>query len=497
MDLIKRYKLIESQDGFDLIIYFDKETMDAEFAKELGNFEKNDNKIKQNILQQISEKFPDIKINSVKVMVGAVLLSSFFMGVPPLAAEASGTASASTSQTQSAYNYNVKVSINGQVQNFQNKAIIYNNITYIPISEFGKAIDATVWWNGTSQTVGINQGTTQIAFVRGATTARVNGVQKSMPASIAIGSTTYAPLRFIAENLGYKVSLNSATQTVDISKSTSQNTYKVLAGDSLWKISQKFGVTVDGLKRANNLTSDNILVGQTLLIPNSSTPAPTPAPAPVPAPTPAPAPATNNTNWPNVTYIVQPGDTATSISKKFGVSVQDVMKYNYMSADEWFDAGDKIAISGYAPRVYTVSRGQATAPAQRGAPVDWVLEGQYLVKRNSTFTVVDVETGKQFKAKMIGGYNHIDIEPLTTTDTNTMKSLFGAWQWSPRAVVIYIDGMNLAASLSGMPHGVDSIDNGVTGHFDVYMKNSTSHSSTTSAAYIQEHRDMVNRAAGQ
>ena len=169
-----------------------------------------------------------------------------------------------------------------------------------------------------------------------------------------------------------------------------------------------------------------------------------------------------------------------------------------MDAEDWFDAGDKIAISGYAPRVYTVTRGQATSPEQRGALVDWVLEGQYLVKRNDIFTIVDVDTGKQFKAKMIGGYNHIDIEPITSSDTAVMKSMFGTWQWSPRAVVIFIDGMNIAASLSGMPHDVDTINNnGVTGHFDLYMKNSKSHSSTTSTAYMQQHANMVLKAAGQ
>ncbi|NLB78490.1 MAG: hypothetical protein GX796_06510 [Clostridiaceae bacterium] len=129
--------------------------------------------------------------------------------------------------------------------------------------------------------------------------------------------------------------------------------------------------------------------------------------------------------------------------------------------------------------------------------MDWNLEGQYLVERGDTFTVVDVDTGKQFKARMIGGYNHVDIEPMTTTDTNIMKSLFGTWKWSPRAVVINHNGMNIAASVSGMPHGVDTIENGVNGHFDLYMKNSTSHSSSTSKVYIQEHQNMVMKAAGQ
>ncbi len=487
MDLLKNFKLVPNGDGYDLIIYFDPGSVAAEFANELSNMQEGPDNLKGNLIDSIKERFPDKNIKTVKLMLGTVLLSSFLLGLP-VSAKAATTNPASTNQAQSAYSYNVNVSINGKTQSFSKKPMLFNNITYVPVSDFGKAIGANVWWNGTSKTVGINHGGTSIAFVRGSTVARINGVQKPMPASLSIDGTTYAPVKFIAENLGYKVTYNSASKTVNVSKATAVTKYTVQSEDSLWKISQKFGISVSALKSANGLTSDNIYPGQTLTIPNAGTTTPTPTVTP----------SKGNTKWPAVTYIVQPGDTATSIAKKFGRSVQDIMKFNYMGSEDWFDANDKIAISGYAPRVYTVTPGSAAAPAQRGVDVDWVLEGQYLVKRNSTFTIVDVETGKQFKARMIGGYNHIDIEPLTSADTNVMKSLFGTWQWSPRAIVIYIDGMNLAASMSGMPHDVDVIgDNGVTGHFDVYMKTSSAHNTTTSQSYMQQHAAMVQRAAGK
>lgn len=487
MDLFRSYKLIEADDGYDLILYIDTNMNDVEFAEEFSKIdEDNQKRLSNNILDYIKEKFPNIKINAVKVMAGTVLLSSFMMAAPVTAQAAEAPASGIT-HTQSAYNYNIKVSVNGSLQSFSNRPFIYDNTTYVPLYDLGKAIGGSVWWNNTSNTVGINKNDTMIAFVRGSSLARVNGVQMNMPGSMVIEGVTYAPLRFIAENLGYKVELNSATQTVNItSQAKKSNSYTVAAGDTLWKISNKFGVSIDNLKKANNLTGDLIYPGQTLIISGTTTTAPAPEQAPA-----------NSTKWPDVTYIVQPGDTATSISKKFGVSVQQVLKYNYMDADEWFNAGDKIAISGYAPRVTTVNPGEDKAPQRRGTAVDWNLEGQYLVERGDTFTIVDVDTGKQFKARMIGGYNHADIEPVSTTDTNIMKSLFGTWKWSPRAVVIYHDGMNIAASLSGMPHGVDTIENGVNGHFDLYMKNSTSHSTTTSKVYIQEHQNMVMKAAGK
>lgn len=479
--------MIETEDGYDLILYIDTNMNDVEFADEFNKIDEDNRKrLHDNIYDYIRNKFPNIKINTVKVMAGTVLLSSFLM-TAPITAHAAETPASGITQTKSMYNYNIRVAVNGSLQTFSKPPFIYNNTTYVPLYDLGKAIGGSVWWNNTSNTVGINKNDNMIAFVRGSSLARVNGVQKKMPPSIVIDGVTYAPLRFIAENLGYNVELNSSTQTVNISNTSAKkpDSYTVVAGDSLWKISNKFGISVDSLKKANNLTGDIIYPGQTLILPGTANT------------TPVEKPPASNTKWPEVTYIVQPGDTATSISKKFGVPVQKILEYNYMDADDWFNAGDKIAISGYAPRVYTVTPGQDKAPQRRGTAVDWNLEGQYLLERGDTFTIVDVDTGKQFRAKMIGGYNHADIEPLTASDTNVMKSLFGTWKWSPRAVVIYHNGMNIAASLSGMPHGVDTIENGVNGHFDLYLKNSTSHSSSTSKVYIQEHQNMVMKAAGK
>jgi len=49
-----------------------------------------------------------------------------------------------------------------------------------------------------------------------------------------------------------------------------QGEYTVMRGDTLSAIAQAFGVSVDAIKRANNLKSDLIREGQKLIIPAPS-----------------------------------------------------------------------------------------------------------------------------------------------------------------------------------------------------------------------------------
>jgi LysM repeat protein len=41
----------------------------------------------------------------------------------------------------------------------------------------------------------------------------------------------------------------------------------VQQGDTLFSLARRYGATVEDLQRANNLTDDNIYVGQQLIIP--------------------------------------------------------------------------------------------------------------------------------------------------------------------------------------------------------------------------------------
>lgn len=64
-----------------------------------------------------------------------------------------------------------------------------------------------------------------------------------------------------------KIPCNVNNDNTNLPKYTS---YTVKRGDSLYSIAKEFDTTVDKLKKDNNLTNDNLSIGQTLLIEDSS-----------------------------------------------------------------------------------------------------------------------------------------------------------------------------------------------------------------------------------
>lgn len=121
-------------------------------------------------------------------------------------------------------------------------------------------------------------------------------------------------------------------------------TYKVKSGDYLGKIASRYHVTVNQLKNWNHLKSNNLRVGQVLVIygrggapaassakssssgASSSTSKSSFGSSSAPAASAAPGTYT--------TYIVKSGDTLYKISKAYpGVSADDIMKFNGIGPD--------------------------------------------------------------------------------------------------------------------------------------------------------------------
>ena len=83
-------------------------------------------------------------------------------------------------------------------------------------------------------------------------------------------------------------------------------------------------------------------------------------------------------------------------------------------------------------------------------------EADHLVPEFSKFKVVDLETGKSWWMMRTSGKYHADVEPLTSTDTQIMSSLFPEKQSFEgseyRPVTVEISGSRYGAALMGLPH---------------------------------------------
>jgi peptidoglycan hydrolase-like protein with peptidoglycan-binding domain len=85
--------------------------------------------------------------------------------------------------------------------------------------------------------------------------------------------------------------------------------------------------------------------------------------------------------------------------------------------------------------------------------VPWFSEAENIFPRGAVATVTDVDTGLSFKVKRVAGYNHADVEPLTPKDTEILKKIYGGnWSWERRAIIVNVNGREMAASIAAMPH---------------------------------------------
>ena len=148
--------------------------------------------------------------------------------------------------------------------------------------------------------------------------------------------------------VGQRLVIPSTSTGTGTSGSGTGSVYVVQTGDTLYKISVKFGVSMANIMSANGLTNPNIVyVGQRLMIPPAGGAA---APTPVPAtPGAAATPVATLTPIPTgTTYIVQAGDTLGRIAQKFGVSLSTLMSINGITNANLIFVGQRLVISGAA-----------------------------------------------------------------------------------------------------------------------------------------------------
>ncbi|MCH7411584.1 LysM peptidoglycan-binding domain-containing protein [Belliella sp. DSM 111904] len=151
--------------------------------------------------------------------------------------------------------------------------------------------------------------------------------------------------------------------------SAEAETHIVQAGETLWSISQKYGIKLSSLKAKNRIREDNRLIPGMVLnlqehrkrgeeIPilprNQQSPKPSPG-ANQPVQTqnqPSPAPNSSNQSTEatmtsagqSLSHTVAPGENLFRISQKYGVKVDDIKKWNRLSNDN-IRVGQKLTIN--------------------------------------------------------------------------------------------------------------------------------------------------------
>jgi LysM repeat protein len=111
--------------------------------------------------------------------------------------------------------------------------------------------------------------------------------------------------------------------------------YTVVSGDTLFGISETYGVDVQTLFAYNNLTSGNLAVGQKIIIP--------PPGFKIELPTATPLP-TDLKQGTYIEYAIQPGDVLSLIAEKFGARLVDVMIVNGITNPDTIQVGQVIKI---------------------------------------------------------------------------------------------------------------------------------------------------------
>ena len=133
-------------------------------------------------------------------------------------------------------------------------------------------------------------------------------------------------------SVGQVLKLSYDTENEDIKES---NIYTVKKGDSLWLIANKYGTTVDELKNANDLKSNTLSIGQTLIIPEKK----------------------ENTN--KISYVVKKGDSLWLIANKYDTTVEKIKSTNNLKSNT-LSIGQVLVIPSSSEFItYTVKKGDS------------------------------------------------------------------------------------------------------------------------------------------
>ncbi len=149
-----------------------------------------------------------------------------------------------------------------------------------------------------------------------------------------------------------------------ITEENTINTYTVKQGDTLYQIASKYNLTVDELKKLNNLSSNTLSIGQTLKIRNT----------------------TNDIISEEYDYYtVKSGDTLYSIANKYNTTVDELKKLNNLTSIT-LSVGTLLKIPMPYDNIYTVKKGDTlwSIAKENNTSVDKLKEINNLINNSLT-----------------------------------------------------------------------------------------------------------------
>ncbi|RZK18622.1 MAG: LysM peptidoglycan-binding domain-containing protein [Pedobacter sp.] len=171
--------------------------------------------------------------------------------------------------------------------------------------------------------------------------------------------------------------------------------HTVKAKENLNMLAEKYGTTINEIKRLNNLSGNNLSIGQILKIAtknSANVPATTPTPAPIVKPlSPAPVQESTVTDETMIEHTVAAKEFLGKIAEKYGTTVDEVKKANNLTNNN-LRIGQKLKIPATKNidenKVVSVSEEK---PVEDNKPVN--ATGTHTVLRNETIFTVAKQYG--------------------------------------------------------------------------------------------------------
>jgi membrane-bound lytic murein transglycosylase D len=126
--------------------------------------------------------------------------------------------------------------------------------------------------------------------------------------------------------------------------------HEIKRGETMHDIARQYRVTIEAIRSANSLSSNNLRVGQSLMIPVSSRPLLPVVVSAVNSAAPAkPAPSTWSaaSGKSPLVHYVRAGETLWSIARRYGVLVSQIAYWNVLEPSDVLQLGQKLRIFPY------------------------------------------------------------------------------------------------------------------------------------------------------